>query len=33
MIRRVTSGPKPACRVSDMTSSIDRVPSSPTRSP
>jgi len=33
MIRRFTSGPKPASRVSDMTSSRDFCPSSPTRSP
>ena len=33
MIRRFTSAPKPAPRVSDMTSSADAVPSSPTRRP
>ena len=33
MIRRLTSGPNPAARVSDMTSSALCVPSSPTRSP
>ena len=33
MIRRLTSAPKPAARVSDMTSSALRVPSSPTRRP
>ncbi len=33
MMRRLTSGPKPASRVSDMTSSSERLPSSPTRSP
>ena len=33
MIRRLTSAPNPAARVSDMTSSALCVPSSPTRSP
>jgi hypothetical protein len=33
MIRRFTSAPKPCSRVSDITSSALRVPSSPTRRP
>ena len=33
MMRRLTSGPNPAARVSAMTSSALWVPSSPTRSP
>ena len=33
MMRRLTSGPKPAARVSAMTSSALCVPSSPTRKP
>ncbi|SKV00736.1 Uncharacterised protein [Mycobacteroides abscessus subsp. abscessus] len=33
MMRRLTSGPKPAARVSAMTSSALCVPSSPTRMP
>ena len=33
MMRRLTSAPKPASRVSDMTSSSERSPSSPTRRP
>ena len=32
-MRRLTSGPKPASRVSDMTSSSEWLPSSPTRRP
>ena len=33
IILRFTSGPNPASRVSDMTSSTDALPSSPTRRP
>ncbi|SGE27326.1 Uncharacterised protein [Mycobacterium tuberculosis] len=33
MMRRLTSGPKPAALVIAITSSALRVPSSPTRSP
>ena len=33
MIRRFTSSPKPASRVSAITCSADRSPSSPTRRP
>jgi hypothetical protein len=33
MMRRLTSGPKPAARVSAITSSALWLPSSPTRSP
>ena len=33
MMRRLTSAPKPASRVSAMTSSTERLPSSPSRRP
>jgi hypothetical protein len=33
MMRRLTSGPKPAARVNAITSSALCVPSSPTRNP